>query len=66
MKSFIKKLILSSLALFAFTTLNAQLTVNGTFTPVQLVDTLLGTGVTASGVTYTGNINCRGTFNGAL
>lgn len=66
MKSFIKKLTLSSMALFAFTTMNAQLTVNGTFTPTQLVDTLLGTGVTASGVTYTGNVNCRGTFNGTL
>ena len=66
MKSFIKKLTLSSMALVAFTTMNAQLTVNGTFTPAQLVDTLLGTGVTASGVTYIGNVNCRGTFNGAL
>lgn len=66
MKSVIKKLVLSSMALFAFTTTNAQLTVNGSFTPAQLVDTLLGTGVTASGVTYTGNINCRGTFNGTM
>ena len=66
MKSFIKKVVLSSIALFAFTTMSAQLTVNGTFTPVQLVDTLLGTGVTASGVTYTGSVNCRGTFNGTL
>ena len=66
MKSFIKKLTLSSVALFAFTTMNAQLTVNGTFTPAQLVDTLMGTGVTASGVTYIGNVNCRGTFNGIL
>lgn len=66
MKSVIKKLVLSSMALFAFITTNAQLTVNGSFTPAQLVDTLLGTGVTASGVTYTGNINCRGTFNGTM
>lgn len=66
MRSFIKKLTLSSMALFAFTTMNAQLTVNGTFTPAQLVDTLLGTGVTASGITYTGSVNCRGTFNGTL
>lgn len=64
MKSFITKIALSIIALFAFNAANAQLTVSGAFTPTQLVDTLLGTGVTASGVTYTGNINCRGTFGG--
>ncbi len=64
MKSFIQKIALSAIALFAINSTQAQLTVNGGFTPTQLVDTLLGTGVTASGVTYTGNINCRGTFGG--
>ena len=66
MKSTIQKIALSLVALFTLNTANAQLTVNGTFTPAQLVDTLLGTGVTASGVTYTGSVNTRGTFNGTL
>lgn len=65
MKSTIKKIMLG-LSLIAMNEANAQLTVNGTFTPVQLVDTLLGTGVTASGITYTGGATCRGTFNGSL
>src|ERR1043165_635419 len=43
----------------------AQLTVANTMTPTQLVqNVLLGTGVTATNVTYTGSINARGTFNG--
>lgn len=66
MKSTVQKIALSLAAFFAINTANAQLTVNGTFTPAQLVDTLLGTGVTASGVTYTGSVNTRGTFNGTL
>lgn len=65
MKSFIKKLTLSSVALFAFTTMNAQLTV-AAGTPTQLVDTLLGLGVTASGITYSGYPFSTGTFNGVF
>lgn len=65
MKSIIKNFVLSAIALIATVSVNAQLTVNGTLTPIQLVDTLLGTGVTASGVVYSGNVNCRGAFGGS-
>lgn len=45
--------------------LYAQLSVDGTLTPAQLVqNVLLGPGVTVSNITYTGSINCRGTFDG--
>ena len=41
-----------------------QLTVSGTKTPTELVeDVLLGAGVTASNITYTGDILARGEFN---
>lgn len=44
----------------------SQLTVSGTLTPSQLVQNiLLGPGVTASNITYTGIAISRGTFNGA-
>jgi gliding motility-associated-like protein len=43
----------------------SQLVVDGTPTPVNLVqNVLLGTGVTASGITYTGDPSARGSFNG--
>lgn len=43
----------------------AQLTVSNSMTPAQLVqNVLLGTGVTATNVTYTGSSLARGTFNG--
>ncbi len=42
----------------------AQLTVSGAKTPTELVeDVLLGTGVTASNITYTGAVAARGEFN---
>lgn len=66
MGSFIKKITAGIVAIFIFSTASAQLTVSGAYTPAQLVDTLLGTGVTASGITYTGSVNTRGIFNGAL
>ena len=65
MISAIKKFMLGIISLTAVNSATAQLTVTSG-TPAQLVDTLLGTGVTASGVTYTGGTSCRGTFNGAL
>lgn len=44
----------------------AQLTVNGSMTPTQLVqNVLLGTGITASNITYSGDITARGSFNGS-
>ncbi|MCX6294697.1 MAG: choice-of-anchor L domain-containing protein [Bacteroidetes bacterium] len=64
MRSLIKKIALSFIALAAINSASAQLVVSGAYTPVQLVDTLLGTGVTASGITYTGGPLCRGIFNG--
>ena len=66
MKSMIKKIAVAVASVFILNTSVAQLTVNGGFTPAQLVDTLLGTGVTASGVSYTGATISRGTFNGTL
>jgi len=42
----------------------AQLTVNTTFTPQQLVqNVLLGPGVIATNITFTGNVLQRGTFD---
>jgi gliding motility-associated-like protein len=44
----------------------AQLTVNNTQTPTQLVqDVLLGNGITVSNISYTGASAARGFFNGA-
>ncbi len=63
MKSLIQKIALSTIAFFTINTTTAQLTVAGA-TPAQMVDTLLGTGVTASGIVYTGAAACRGTFGG--
>jgi gliding motility-associated-like protein len=41
----------------------AQLTVSSTQTPTQLVqNVLLGTGVTATNITYTGNVSAKGSF----
>lgn len=65
MKSSIKKITSAIVAVFIFNSASAQLTV-AAGTPAVLVDTLLGTGVTASGVTYTGDPSSTGTFNGAF
>ena len=44
----------------------AQLTVSNTMTPEQLVqNVLLGAGVTATNITFTGSPNAKGTFNGS-
>lgn len=65
MKSTITKITTGIAAAFFFTTASAQLTV-APGTPAVLVDTMLGTGVTASGITYSGYPFATGTFNGAL
>jgi hypothetical protein len=52
-------------AIAAMSTAQAQLVVNPA-TSTQVVDTLLGTGVTASGITYSGYSYSTGTFNGTL
>ncbi len=44
---------------------NAQLTVSNALTPTQLVqNVLLGTGITATNITFTGTADARGEFNG--
>ncbi|MBN8696495.1 MAG: choice-of-anchor L domain-containing protein [Bacteroidetes bacterium] len=44
----------------------AQLTTSTAMTPAQLVqNVLLGSGIVATNITYTGDIQARGTFNGA-
>ncbi|MFY9309867.1 MAG: choice-of-anchor L domain-containing protein [Bacteroidia bacterium] len=52
--------------LFSFLTVKGQLTVNNTLTPTQLVqNVLLGTGITASNITYNGVPVAIGDFNGS-
>ncbi len=52
--------------LFTFYSAQAQLTVNSTMTPTQLVqNVLLGSGVTASNITYNGSPLAIGSFNGS-
>ncbi|MCW3071137.1 MAG: hypothetical protein JWO44_1027 [Bacteroidetes bacterium] len=52
--------------IFCGTPLSAQLTTSTLLTPTQLVqNVLLGTGITASGITYTGSATSRGTFDGS-
>jgi gliding motility-associated-like protein len=54
------------ISFFAFAaTSHAQLSVNGTMTPAQLVqNVLLGPGITATNITYTGAASAIGFFNG--
>ena len=67
MISSIKKIALAVVVLTTVNNVNAQLTVNGALTPTFLVNNvLLGTGITASGITYTGDATARGEFNGTL
>lgn len=60
MKKFYLLLFVISLSLTS--TSFAQLTVTGGTVAAQLVDTLLGTGITAANITYTGNANAKGLF----
>lgn len=60
-----KKIVLSITFLLSITSGFAQLTVNGSLTPQQLVQTILiGNGVSANNVTYTGAPAALGSFNG--
>ncbi len=60
----IKYILLSALLVLGFTTTKAQLTVSNSLTPQQLVNNvLLGNGVTAFNITYTGAAQAIGTFN---
>ena len=65
-KNIFKKIYLSLISFFLICTASAQLTVNGSMTPSQLVqNVLLGSGVTASNITYNGNLISSGSFNGS-
>lgn len=58
-------LILLTISLLFQKQVQAQLTVNSSPTPAQLVqNVLLGSGVTATNITYTGNASARGSFSG--
>ncbi|MDG1331483.1 MAG: choice-of-anchor L domain-containing protein [Crocinitomicaceae bacterium] len=43
----------------------SQITVDNTLTPVQIVDNLIGAGVTVSNISFTGNTNQIGSFDGS-
>lgn len=61
---FMKFLTLIAITLFSFN-LRAQITVDNTITPTQMVqDVLLGGGISVSNVTYTGAGDMRGKFSG--
>src|SRR6188768_1707401 len=60
------KLFTTTTVLFLFCTFNlsAQLTVDSTFSPTLMVQTLLGGGITTSNITYTGDtVNASGFFS---
>ncbi|MBL7923387.1 MAG: choice-of-anchor L domain-containing protein [Bacteroidia bacterium] len=58
------KTLLALLFLCCFTTVQAQLTVSSAPTPAQLVtNILLGPGVSASNITYSGGATARGSFS---
>lgn len=60
-----KKIFLSAFLLIAAAQIQAQLATSNAMTPAQLVqNVLLGTGITATNITYTGSALARGTFNG--
>lgn len=61
----IKKISLSVAGCLLGLSTFAQLTVNSSVTPTYLVNNvLLGSGITATGITYTGSATARGEFNG--
>lgn len=64
-KKAVVRIFLSTFGLLTIHNAKAQLSVNGAMTPAQLVqNVLLGSGVTASNISYTGSAICRGEFNG--
>lgn len=64
-KNLISKTCVAVSAILISNAASAQLTVNTGFTPTQLVqNVLLGSGVTASGVTFSGTATQRSEFNG--
>ncbi len=62
----LKAAMVAAFLLLSLTQTNAQLIVNHSFTPSQLVSqVLLGTGITVSNITYVGDTGQIGFFNGA-
>ena len=58
------RFITSAIFLFSTLTGSAQLTVDSTFSPTQLVQTLLGGGISTSNITFTGDtLHASGFFN---
>jgi gliding motility-associated-like protein len=59
------RIFLVSIASLLFgTSVFSQITVNNTLTPLQIVDNLIGAGVTVSNISFTGNTNQIGSFDG--
>lgn len=57
-------LLVSIVSLLFGTTSFSQITVDNTLTPVQIVNNLIGAGVTVSNISFTGNTNQIGSFDG--
>lgn len=65
-KNYFRKVVVAIAAIITANISYAQLTVSNAMTPAQLVQNILvGTGVTVSNVTYTGDLTAIGSFNGA-
>lgn len=56
--------LVSTVTLFFGTSAFSQITVDNTATPTQAVNNLIGAGVTVSNISFTGNTNQIGTFDG--
>ena len=57
--------LVSTVAFLLGTSAFSQITVDNTVTPVQAVNNLIGAGVIVSNISFTGNTNQIGSFNGA-
>src|ERR1035438_922674 len=65
MKKISIQLIIACLFIFIGTNANAQLVANNSLTPTQLVQqVLLGAGINAFNITYSGDTGAIGSFNG--
>jgi hypothetical protein len=64
MRSYLSNAVLAGSALLIFNAARAQVVINNTLTPVQLVeDVLLGEGVVATNIIFSGNAGQIGAFN---
>lgn len=66
MLMFFKALFASCTFLLIGGSLNAQISVDNSLTPAQMVDALTGPGVSVSNITYTGGVGQSGSFDGSL